>query len=112
MNQKTKVIKNLMRALSPIETDEDILTPKEVKECFSYLENELLESEIRDFVITTKKLLPNNSHSDEECEVMLDFMYEKSWTIGFNGKTITVPNDATLFQGILDVLEIYIDENF
>lgn len=70
--------------------------------------------DLTDYDITLKKLKDFRDYLDklvaEAEDEELDALYDKSFTLAFNGHDVTIPFDAVVYNGFMDLLTDIIKE--
>lgn len=65
------------------------------------------EQDLKDFLIHVENAMP-----DADDEKAWDAFYSKSFRISFDGKSIELPMDATVYQNITNLLEEFIEDQY
>lgn len=112
MNEKQ--LMGLAKLLRAAKEDCGVLSVEEVNELARVVEVELYVQRVQDFKKFLSKVMPDGPNSTPEQEAafeaaMNDF-YELDWTISFGGHSVTLHNDATVYNGVFDLLSEYIDD--
>lgn len=100
-NLTQKDIRNLARIVRKFEDEIDFLTVEEVEHLQSQLDSEEYIRQIEDFEQHLIDVMPGEDASDDTWE---DF-YELKWTIDFAGKSVTLENEAEIYNVVSDLLK-------
>lgn len=91
----------------------DFLTEEEVNHLITTLRCTREAREVKDFHNYLIEAMPDGPNSTPEEQEAFDEAWEKFYetpfTISFGGKSVTIANDATIYNGILDTLKELID---
>lgn len=111
MNEKQ--LMNLQQLLKAAERDCGCLTVEEVDDLRIAVESELYVTRIKDFKCMLDAALPNMPNDTPERQAVydeaMDDFYSTQWTIRFGYRSVTIDNDATVYNGICDMLTDLID---
>lgn len=99
-----KSCSDLLRVLKVCYDDIDCLTVEEIEHITRELKCSLYAMRVKAFhkhVIDSFPDLPNDTPENQaRFDEAWDKFYEMPWTITFNGKSVTIENDATIYNGI------------
>lgn len=57
-----------------------------------------------------ERIMPSDSLDDAELDAAHNIFFTKKITIGFDGLSVTIPNEPALFDNILSALRQFYDE--
>lgn len=99
---------DLLRLLKTKYDEIDCMTIEEVESVERDLKCSLYVMRVKAFLKHVRDSfpdLPNDTPEEQEkFDEEWDKFYNMPWTITFNGKSVTIENDATIYQGIEDTL--------
>ena len=96
-----KDIRNIARIIRKFEDEIDFLTIEEVEHLQSSLETEEYVKQIDDFKQHLDDVMPSADAGEEALE---DF-YGLKWTIEFAGKSVTLDNEAEIYNVVGQLLD-------
>lgn len=112
MNEKQ--LMDLAKLLKAAKEDCGVLSVNKIDDLARAVETELYVQRVQEFKKFLGKVVPDGPNSTPEQEAafeaaMNDF-YELDWTISFGGRSVTIHNEATVYNGVFDLLSEYIDD--
>lgn len=107
-----KLLADMLRLISIAKTGNSF-TAEQLNSMHQKVSGELYAARIKQFKRMVDRALPDMPNDTEVRQQALnnamDDFYDKSWTITFNGMSVTIENDATIYNGMLDTLNEIID---
>lgn len=109
----TEEVHNLMKILREKRDDIGCVSVHTVDELYNSLKCLAYVKSIKDFhsfLDGCMPDLPNDTPAEQKAyDEAWEKFYETQFTIGFGGKMVTIENEATIYNGIMDTLKELID---
>ena len=109
-----KQLHNMLKLINEIKDDCHCLSVKDINDLQITIQSEMYCQQIKAFRDHVNNSMPADMpNCTEEQQAAYDAaweaFYESDWTIMFGGKAVTIHNEATIYNGILDTLNELID---
>ena len=95
----------MLKLINEIKDDCHCLSVKDVDDLQRTIQCELYCQQIKSFRDHVDNAMPEAEGSENDW----DEFYDLDWTIMFGGKAVTIHNEATVYNGILDMLKDFVD---
>lgn len=106
-------IYNMLKIIREKKDDIGSVSVEDVEKLYTSLKCLAYANEVKNFYNFLEKSmpdLPNDTPENQDAfDEAWDKFYSTKFTIGFGGKFITIENEATIYNGILDTLKELID---